>query len=219
MEPMWRWLAGMDHNGNPSEMNVTMLDEWLTYTRADYYYPCVEAGLNLLDSHDTPRFLTVLDGDVRKLKVAAIFQMTYIGAPMIYYGDEIGIEGGKDPDCRRTFNWNEQEWNNDLRDHYKKLISIRNDFNALRTGSFETLQMDDQKNLYAYSRYDEKDKFIVLLNGGEEEQHIFLPVWKLDLSENCLLTDLLSGDEYSVEEGFIEVTVNGIDGLLIKEIK
>ncbi|HPZ09593.1 MAG TPA: glycoside hydrolase family 13 protein, partial [Candidatus Eremiobacteraeota bacterium] len=176
MEPLWIWLGGIDHNGYPSKMNVTQFDEYLTYTRADYYLPCVQAGLNLVDSHDTRRFINVLGGNIEKLKLAIIFQMTYVGAPMIYYGDEIGTEGDKDPDCRRTFNWDETCWNKDLRDLYKKLISIRNNYRALRTGSYETLYINDEKNLYAFTRFDEKNKLIIVLNGSDTEQLIELPL-------------------------------------------
>ncbi|MBC7645189.1 MAG: glycoside hydrolase family 13 protein [Thermoleophilia bacterium] len=61
--------------------------------------------LNILDSHDTPRFIEEAGGDWYRLRAAAIFQMTYVGAPVVYYGDELGVAGGKDPDSRRTFPW------------------------------------------------------------------------------------------------------------------
>lgn len=215
MEPVWMWLAGVDHNGYSAKMNVTGLDEWLTCTRANYYYPCIQAGLNLLDSHDTARFLSIAGGDRGKLKVASLFQMTYVGAPMIYYGDEIGMEGGKDPDCRRTFNWNEAEWDNELREYYKKIISIRNNYEALRTGSFETLIINDEKNIYAFTRYDRNNKLIVILNGGEEDQTLNVPVWKLDISENSFLEDLLYGGKYEISEGQAEVSVKSKDGLVV----
>ncbi|MBI3761980.1 MAG: glycoside hydrolase family 13 protein, partial [Chloroflexi bacterium] len=74
--------------------------------------------LNLLDSHDTARFLSVARGDESALRLATLFQMTYPGAPSIYYGDEIGLDGGSDPDCRKTMPWGESQWNTGLRDHF-----------------------------------------------------------------------------------------------------
>jgi len=73
-----------------------------------YPQPAVLAQLNILDSHDTARLLSILGGDVRRLRLATLFQMTYPGAPCVYYGNEIGMEGGIDPDCRRSFPWDER---------------------------------------------------------------------------------------------------------------
>ncbi|MCX6136013.1 MAG: glycoside hydrolase family 13 protein, partial [Ignavibacteriales bacterium] len=74
---------------------------------------------NLLGSHDTERILTFCRDDVGTERLAVLMQMTYVGAPMVYYGDEIGMTGGKDPDCRRTMIWDESRWNTELRTYYK----------------------------------------------------------------------------------------------------
>jgi alpha-glucosidase len=213
MQPLWRWLGGIDHNGYPAKMTVSQMDEWLTYTRGDYYLPCTQVNLNLLDSHDTKRFLTVLGGDLAKFKLAVFFQMTYVGAPMIYYGDEIGTEGDKDPDCRRTFSWDESKWNKELRNLYKKLIGLRNKYKALRTGSFETLYMNDEKNIYAFSRYDGNNKILVILNGGEK-CNLKLPVWKMDMKNNTA-TELIYGYKYNIKNGILETEIKAKDGLVI----
>ena len=83
------------------------------------------AQLNLLDSHDTPRFITSVREDWSALKLAYLFLFTYPGAPCIYYGDEIGLTGGHDPECRRSFPWDESRWNHDILAHVKKLIALR----------------------------------------------------------------------------------------------
>jgi len=77
------------------------------------------AQLNLLDSHDMPRFLSLVNGNKDAFLLATLFQMTYPGAPCIYYGDEIGLTGGKDPDCRKAFPWDESKWDHDLRNSLK----------------------------------------------------------------------------------------------------
>jgi len=212
---MWIWLGGIDHNGYGTSMNISQLDEYLTYTRADYYLPCVETGLNLLDSHDTRRFINVLKGDTGKQRVGVIFQMTYMGAPTVYYGDEIGTDGDKDPDCRRTFNWDETKWNKDLRDLYKKLISVRNNYKALRTGSFETIYKNNEKNIYAFARYDEKDKLMVVLNGSKEKHTVILPVFNLEVSSDTVAHDLLHDRTYNITSGEIKVDINPTDGLVL----
>ncbi|MEQ8172640.1 MAG: glycoside hydrolase family 13 protein [Candidatus Eremiobacterota bacterium] len=215
MEPMWIWLGGIDHNGYGTSMNISQLDEYLTYTRADYYLPCIQTGLNLLDSHDTRRFLNILKGDTGKQRVGVIFQMTYVGAPTVYYGDETGTDGDKDPDCRRTFNWDETKWNKDLRDLYKKLISVRNSYKALRTGSFETIYINNEKNIYAFARYDEKDKLMVVLNGSKEKHTVSIPVFNLDLSSDTVARDLIHEKTYDITSGEITVDINQTDGLLL----
>jgi neopullulanase len=80
------------------------------------WYPSAiaSAQLNLLGSHDTARFLTIARGDTSALKLAYLTMMTYPGAPMLYYGDEIGLEGGRDPDCRRAMLWDHTRWDPDL---------------------------------------------------------------------------------------------------------
>ena len=77
--------------------------------------------LNLLDSHDTARFLNTCGGEAGRLKNAAVFQYTFVGMPCTYYGTEIGMTGGNDPDCRRTFDWEESHWNREMFEFYQKL--------------------------------------------------------------------------------------------------
>ena len=83
------------------------------------------AMFNLLGSHDTERFLTSCGGDLRKYALAVAFQLTYEGAPMIYYGDEVGMTGLTDPDCRRGMVWSRKEQNGELLRWYKQLIALR----------------------------------------------------------------------------------------------
>ena len=92
------------------------------------------AQLNLLDSHDTARFITCARGDESALRLAALFMLTYPGAPCIYYGDEIGLDGRHDPDCRKAFPCDENRWNHDLRDFFKRCIALRWAHPALRRG-------------------------------------------------------------------------------------
>jgi len=81
-----------------------------------------EVMLNLLDSHDTSRFLTKSNGNIDKLRLAIAFLLTYTGTPSIYYGTEIGMEGGDDPDCRKTMEWDREKWDKDLFEFTKQLI-------------------------------------------------------------------------------------------------
>ncbi|MCZ4142629.1 alpha-glycosidase, partial [Escherichia coli] len=85
---------------------------------AAYPQSVTEAAFNLLGSHDTPRLLTVCEGDVRRMKLAVMLLLTYPGVPCIYYGDEVGLEGGYDPGCRKCMEWDETRQNRELLDFY-----------------------------------------------------------------------------------------------------
>ncbi len=92
-------------------------------------YPtqAAQTMMNLIGSHDTHRYLESANGDINRLKLAVLFGMTYVGAPHIWYGDEVGMLGAHDPDCRRPFNWKYTDDSEKvaLRNYYKQLISIR----------------------------------------------------------------------------------------------
>ena len=132
------------------------------------------AMFNLLDSHDTERFLTSCDGDVRKLALAAAFQLTYEGSPMIYYGDEVGMVGLTDPDCRRGMLWDEAEQDRELFRWYQRLIALRREQPVLRTGRTRTVWADSITNVYGFVRFQGREQVLVLLNNSPEEQRVDL---------------------------------------------
>ncbi|HLO13831.1 MAG TPA: glycoside hydrolase family 13 protein [Anaerolineales bacterium] len=128
------------------------------------------AQLNLLDSHDTPRFLSCASGDKDALKLAWLFLFTYPGTPCIYYGDEIGIDGEHDPGCRKSFPWNESKWDNNLRSYVKDAIALRKQNQALRRGGFQRLWSTD--GTYAFSRFLGENTLVVGLNASESPQQV-----------------------------------------------
>jgi len=97
------------------------------------YAPEVSASqLNLLDSHDMPRFLTCCSGVKQALMMAWLFVCTLPGAPCVYYGDEIGLDGRHDPDCRKAFPWDSSDWDHELLDWYRRCIELRKQQPAFR---------------------------------------------------------------------------------------
>ena len=127
-----------------------------------------EVMLNLLDSHDTARFLTLSSCNKNSLKLAATFQFAYLGTPCIYYGTEIGMEGSGDPDCRRTMDWNETNWDKELLKYYKSLILIRKQSEALRRGTFSWI--DTKDSIIAFERKTDNERAIVIINNHESEE-------------------------------------------------
>jgi len=153
--------------------------------------------LTLLGSHDTARIRTVCKGDIGRLKIAIALQMTYLGVPMVYYGDEIGMEGENDPDCRRPMIWDKSRWDRDIYDLTRKLIALRHAHPALRTGDFQTLRCFN--GVYAYARTQDEDRVVVVLNPRYALTRLVVPLGELAVSTRWV--DTVSGREYETVDG------------------
>jgi neopullulanase len=169
----------------------------------ELYVPAVrDVQLNLIGSHDTPRFLTLAGGELAALEMAFLFLFTLPGAPCVYYGDEIGLEGAADPDCRRSYPWDESSWDHVLREHVKRLAALRRAHPALRTGAFRTVVAEG--SVVSYVREEEGgDAVVVAFNVSREERRVDLPVGSLPPR----LLDAATGDELVVTDGVL----GGID--------
>ena len=156
------------------EMTAEEFDRAIAPGRMIYAQEGVQAQMNLLDSHDTERFLTTAGGDIRRLKLALLFAMTYMGAPTIYYGDEIAMEGKHDPDCRRPFLWNytDDPERVDLHGYVRTLTTLRREHPALVNGTFETLLADG--DVYAFRRVLGDEAITVVLNASSGDVSIDL---------------------------------------------
>jgi len=125
----------------------------------------------LLSSHDRPRFLTQCGGDVARLRLALTFQFTFPGAPAIYYGDEIGLEGGDDPDNRRCFPWDEEHWNRELFDEVRRFVQLRKSESALRRGSVAIREAAER--FLSYERSLGNERFLVGINASRTEGSVW----------------------------------------------
>jgi cyclomaltodextrinase / maltogenic alpha-amylase / neopullulanase len=164
-----------DQGWNPTEpLDGPGFAAAISYLLDLYPREITEVQLNLLDSHDTARFLSMARGDVTALTLATLFQMSFPGAPSVYYGDEIGIEGRRDPDCRRTFPWDESAWNHDLRAFFKAAIALRHAHPALRTGAYQPLYAAD--GVYAFARSLGDEYIVVALNATRAPRNLHLPL-------------------------------------------
>jgi glycosidase len=196
-------------------LNTFQFDSILTVQRSQYPSNVNYVLQNLIGSHDTERFLTLCNDDVNKVKLALLVQMTYLGAPMVYYGDEIGMEGGKDPDCRKTMVWDSTRWNSDMLSWFRKLIKIRNDNSVLRRGNFTTLLVDNENNVYAFKREFNKQSAVVVLNNSKQEvlrsveTKTKVQVW----------TDLLSNATYSALDGTLTISLPSRTGAILIPIE
>lgn len=141
-----------------------------------------QSQFNLLCSHDMPRFITLANEDRNIHKLAVLFQLTYPGAPCIYYGEEIGMEGGMSgsPEpSRASFIWDESLWDNDLREYYKLCIQIRHQNQCLRTGDFIPIYNDER--FIVYERSLGEQIMIIAINSRDTPAQLRLP--KKELGE------------------------------------
>ena len=205
------------------------------YPRRDYFpYPAIDASqfgekiqrllksyrpgfmfsqLNLLDSHDTPRILTLVQEDIQSVKLAVLLQMSFPGIPCIYYGDEIGLRGGPDPDCRRGFPWNSPEtWEKNLLDYYKRLLSLRNQHRSLRYGDY--MQLYASGLIYSFARQDDSEASIIVINADNISHTISLPVRKL-FRNGQRLTGLLTRNQFTVYQESVAINIDARSGEIL----
>ena len=215
--PVSEWICGEDETGKRASLDGSGLDRWLHAARADLPVGVQETMTNELGTHDTVRFATRCAGDIRKTYLGLIFQFTYIGTPTVYYGDEYGMQGGADPDDRRTFDWSRATIATPAVALTQKLISIRNEYPQLRTGSIKTLLVDTTNHIYAFGRWDANHRIAVVLNNTSNTETVTIPAWQLSMVNGTWVTDLLTNTTYQVIGGNLTVTVEGHYGAILEQ--
>ena len=156
-----------------------------------------ECMLNLLDSHDTPRFIRTCGGDKRRVRNAISFQYVFTGMPCTYYGTEIGLDGGMDPDCRRTFDWNEENWDRTMYDHVHTLMMLRRRSVALQTGD---IRVQEQNGMVTVRRIAPLETVVAVINNTETEQTA-----RISLPRSA--DEVFTGERMLLEDGEVTVTV------------
>jgi glycosidase len=149
---------------------VEKFDDILSFNRTLYMNSITRQLWNLIGSHDTKRFLTECGNNIERMKLAIAFQFCYQGVPYIYYGDEIGLNGGADPQCRKCMVWEEEKQNKELFNLYKTMISIRKHNKALIYGDYETIYCKD--NILVFKRSYKGDSLLIYINNNDEERSI-----------------------------------------------
>ena len=145
-------------------IDAAEFDSRITDMRMRYRWQTVCAQLNLLDSHDVSRFLSLCDGDKRKYKLAVLFQMCFPGMPSVFYGDELGVSGILEDEYRQPMPWGKRDT---LSDFFQKIINLRHTELALTDGDYHTLIAEKNSKLYGFERIFERAHVQVLLNMGE----------------------------------------------------
>lgn len=162
-------------------------DSRVTNMRMRYRKQTVYAQLNLLDSHDVSRFLSLCGGDEKRYRLAVLFQMTFPGIPSVFYGDERGISGILEEEYRAPMLWEKKE--DDLFDFYKKAIWLRREHEVLRKGEYRTLKADKGDRFYLYARESESDKIVIAINGNSHSCKLPVELLKAQVLWQEGLTD------------------------------
>ena len=244
MEPITWFLTGMEkHSDEMREElrgNADNFTRAMTYHMANMMVPSLLTSMNELSNHDHSRFLTRTNhmvGRVAELgpeaanefvnpavmREAVAFQMTWIGAPTVYYGDEAGVCGFTDPDNRRTYPWGHED--QQMLGFHKEMIRIHKEHEALRTGA--VIMLHCEKNILAYGRFTEEEQIIVILNNRSELAEVTVPVWQAEVPMKTNMRRLMYSykdgytteyEKYLIRDGELVVNMGAYSALVVETI-
>jgi neopullulanase len=209
--------------GQTATLDASGFADALDKILALYPWEITQAQLNLLDSHDTPRFLTLARRDESALRLSLLFLMTFPGAPCIYYGDEIGMEGKGDPDCRRGFPWPDEDhggaltaWNLDLLDYVKQILALRRAQPALCRGVYQRLHA--AQDVVVYARRADDDVLVIALNASDNAARLAVPVAGL-LADGTALDAVWGSGSVLVVDGMLDgMAVPPRSGVVLRKV-
>ncbi len=234
MEPLTWFLTGMEKHSD--EYNGQLYGDGAGFFRSMYYHmsrmqnQSVQTAMNQLSNHDHSRFLTRTNQIVGRIgtagpemasegvnygtfREAVMVQMTWPGAPTLYYGDETGVCGWTDPDNRRTYPWGEEDY--ELIEFHRYMISFHKQLPALRRGSLKQLAADRQ--LIAYGRMKGNNKCVVAINNRADSRTVDLPVWELGITDDQVIRRIMLTSQDGYNAGAVEY--HSVQGILQLELK
>ena len=244
MEPITWFLTGLEKHSDEKRSdllgNTQAFHDAMIYHMSRFQYPSLMVSMNELSNHDHYRFLTrtnqmvgrtnslgpeAADQNVNKgiMRAAVMIQMTWPGAPTIYYGDEAGVTGWTDPDNRRTYPWGKED--QELIHFHKDMIHIHKYHEALMRGSLKYLQ--GAYKVICYGRFTDHEKMIVLINSGFDEAKVKVSVWEIGVTEEENMQQIVMSNEesyslepqiYPVHGGVLEITLPRISSTLLKAV-
>ncbi|MFU8774056.1 MAG: alpha-amylase family glycosyl hydrolase, partial [Anaerolineales bacterium] len=168
-----------------------------------------------LGTHDTERLFSKMGNNLEKVKLAFLIQFAFPGAPAVYYGDEIGMQGGKDPESRGAFPWDDLESRTELHNWVKVLISLRKQLPVLRRGNYQRIFTDDRRHVFALARMLGDSSVLVAINASSTRRHVRFNVLDLNWGDGRIVRNLLGKEEYIVSEGSLAVSLPPWGGLWV----
>lgn len=245
MEPLTWFLTGMEKHSDERRAdlwgNADNFVNTMNHFMASMMTPSLQVAMNELSNHDHSRFLTRTNHIVGRvgelgtkaaeegvnhavMREAVAVQMTWPGAPTIYYGDEVGLCGFTDPDNRRPFPWGRED--KEMLAYHREMIRIHKQERPLKTGSLKMLHWEN--NILAYGRFQEEEQIIVVLNNSKELREVTVPVWQAEVPEKGRMIRLMysyengfttESDEYIVEDGEVVLNMGRHSVIVLKPMK
>lgn len=245
MEPLTWYLTGMEKHsdGQKPELcgNAECFVNTMKHQMTNLYTPSLMTSMNELSNHDHSRFLTRTNRMVGRvshlghaaaernvdesvMREAVIMQMTWMGAPTVYYGDEVGVCGFTDPDNRRSYPWGKE--NHELLRFHKEAIRIHKTSSALRRGSLEILY--GESNVVSYARFDTEEVVVIVVNHGEAKSELRIPVWRAEVPMTAKMEQLLYTFDggydtdsvlFSVDNGYLTLDMGKTSATILRYSK
>ena len=242
MEPITWFLTGLEKHSDEFRGDMFLRADFfingMKHHMSKFQTSSLQASMNQLSNHDHSRFLTRTNKKVGRLhtlgsraaseginkgifREAVVMQMTWPGAPTIYYGDEAGVCGFTDPDNRRTYPWGMEDM--ELISFHKDIIRIHKSYEVLKKGSF--LFLADDWGFISYGRFDKQDKFIIAINNNSNEIEVSIPVINIGVLDDEILVRLIMTFEagyntdseiYRSHEGILNLTLPPISAIVLK---
>lgn len=209
LDSVWNYARFTDPLVNylKGDTSTTKWAERMDQAIADIPRAFAMSQYNLLDSHDTKRILREVDENENLGKLAVVYQMTFVGAPVVYYGDEIGYSSNGPYDSMQSFDWSEERWNHDLLNVYRSLIELRKTYPVLVNGAYKNLVADDQDQVLAYGRWNEEQQIIVITNKDGAAHDVTVSAEQLSVTDGTVMSDWLTGQSFIVADGNVTVQV------------
>ncbi len=245
MEPVTWMLTGMEKHSDDyrSDLygNADAFRDAMIYHMTAFQSESLYVAMNELSNHDHSRFLTRTNHRVGRIgtvgaeaasenlnygifREAVLLQMTWPGAPTVYYGDEAGVCGWTDPDNRRTYPWGSE--NKALVDFHRDIIRIHKENEILKTGSYYYLAGGYQ--WLSFGRFSRNEQMVTILNNDDQNKEVCVPVWLLGVGGDDEMVTVMRTNEsgyytnamsYSIEHGYIRISMERYSGLLLKAKK
>ena len=242
MEPITWFLTGVEkHSDEYREDLLGNADAFFGSMRnymTRFNTQSLQVAMNELSNHDHSRFMTRTNHKVGRtasvgpqaadegidkalFRLGVMIQMTWPGAPTIYYGDEAGLCGFTDPDNRRTFPWGNED--KELQAFHKEVIRIHKEEKPLKKGSIKLLASDE--NLLAYGRFEADEQIVVVVNNSDELRTVTVPVWYAGVEMEGRMKRLIYSyengytteyDEYIVQDGEIVLNMGSHSAIVLK---
>lgn len=242
MEPISYFVTGMEKHSDAYEPGAQgdseRFENAMRYYMTKFTGSSLYTAMNQLSNHDHSRFLTRTNHKVGRAsalgvaaaseginiplyKVAVLMQMTWPGAPTLYYGDEAGVCGFTDPDNRRTYPWGKADY--PLVDYHRDMIMVHKCSSALRRGSFKFLKR--MKNFISYGRFNEQERYVVAVNVGAETLEADVPVYLAEVADGFMVQAMLTNEKgysimptkYAVKDGMMHVALAAYSGMVFKQ--